>query len=69
MDPSNLAAAFGIWSAVVGIGCAGIVFELSRLRKDLGEMANRLQTLTVAFEHRLTRVESDIQRCPANRRD
>lgn len=60
MEPNNLAAAFGIWAAVVGLVGGGIVYELSRLRKQMDVLAQRLSELTVRFEHRLTRVETRV---------
>ena len=63
MEPNNLATAFTIWAAVVGLVGAGVVFELSRLRAQLSDVANRLHGLTVDFEHRLTALEVDVARC------
>lgn len=63
MSPDNLSIAFAVWSAVVALTGGAVVYELSRLRKDLGIVTDRLNTLMVDYEHRLTIVEADIQRC------
>lgn len=63
MEINSLSAAFTVWAAVVALVGGGIVFELSRLRSELKEMAGRLNEIVVEFEHRLTAVESDIRRC------
>lgn len=68
MNPHDLSVAFSIWAAVVGLVGAAITVELYRLRGDLKEMSKTLNALAVDFEHRLTKVESDILRCPANTR-
>lgn len=62
MDANNLANAFSVWAAVVGLVGFGIVFELSRLRTELKNMAERLNQVVVEFEHRLTAVESAVNR-------
>lgn len=62
MEPNSLAHAFSVWAAVVGLVGAGIVWELSRLRTELRNMGDRLNQVVVEFEHRLTAVESAINR-------
>lgn len=63
MDPSHLVTAFTVWAAVVALVGGSIVWELSRLRGELKEMASRLNAIVIEFEHRLTAVESDMLRC------
>ncbi len=69
MNPDNLAVAFSVWAAIVGLVGAALVWELSRLRSEIKAIADRLNNSVVEFEHRLTAVESDIRRCPSFSRD
>jgi hypothetical protein len=63
MEPLSLTVAFSIWAAVVAMVGGGIVFELSRLRMDVRQIAERLNSLALDHEHRLTAIESDMRRC------
>ena len=61
MDPSNFSYAFGVWAAVVGIIGASIVWELTRLRGDLKELAENLNQYVLHMERRVTHIESHME--------
>lgn len=61
MDPQNLTAAFAMWAAVVGMIGIAIVWELSRLRAEVRNMANLLQRHQLETQGRLTAVETHLQ--------
>ena len=69
MEPNNMAIAFTVWAAVVALIGGGIVWELSRLRDQVSDVADKLAKMAVDFEHRLTAVEQDIRRCAVFARD
>lgn len=62
MDPNNLAQAFAVWAAVVGLVGAALVFELSHLRGEVLALTAILNGHIVETEHRLTTVEADVRR-------
>jgi hypothetical protein len=61
INPVALAQAFGVWAAVVGMIGIAIVWELSRLRREVRELLNRLNSHMVVMEHRVTAVETHLQ--------
>lgn len=60
IDPNSLAAAFGVWAAVVGMIGLAIVWELSRLRREVRDMSKLLADHMIETEHRMTAVESHL---------
>lgn len=60
MDPTNLAGAFAVWAAVVGMIGLAIVWELSRLRGEIRTMAALLNAHQLETQGRLTAVETHL---------
>jgi hypothetical protein len=49
---------FPVWQAVVGMIGIAIVWELSRLRKDVKEISKQLNDLAIHMEHRVATLEA-----------
>ena len=60
MDPRELASAFAVWAAVVGMIGVAIVWELSRLRGEVRHMADALADHMLRTQGRLTAVETHL---------
>lgn len=60
MDPSHLSVAFAVWAAVVGMIGLAIVYELSRLRSEVRNMADSLNEHQMQTQGRLTAVETHL---------
>jgi hypothetical protein len=61
MDPTQLTTAFAVWAAVVGMIGVAIVWELSRLRNEVRNMAFMLNKHQMVTQGRLTAVETHLQ--------
>jgi len=60
IDPGNLATAFAVWAAVVGLIGVAIVWELSRLRGEVRNLAAGLGRHMLETQGRLTAVETHL---------
>jgi hypothetical protein len=60
VDPRDLATAFAVWAAVVGMIGVAIVWELSRLRGEVKAMAELLNRHQMITQGRLTAVETHL---------
>jgi len=61
LEPANLGQAFGVWAAVVGLVGACVVYELARVRGELKEMSEQLNTYIVGMERRVTAIETYLR--------
>ena len=57
MEPNDLATAFAVWAAVVGMIGIAIVWELSRLRAEIKTMGTMLNMHQLETQGRLTAEE------------
>ena len=60
MEPNDLATAFAVWAAVVGMIGIAIVWELSRLRAEIKTMGTMLNMHQLETQGRLTAVETHL---------
>jgi hypothetical protein len=60
MEPNDLATAFAVWAAVVGMIGIAIVWELSRLRAEIKTMGTMLNLHQLETQGRLTAVETHL---------
>ena len=60
MEPNDLATAFAVWAAVVGMIGIAIVWELSRLRGEIKSMGTMLNMHQLETQGRLTAVETHL---------
>ena len=60
MEPNDLATAFAVWAAVVGMIGVAIVWELSRLRAEIKTMGTMLNLHQLETQGRLTAVETHL---------
>ena len=60
MDITTLPTAFSVWAAVVGLIGVAIVWELTRMRRDLHELTDNLNKYIISMERRVTHIESHM---------
>jgi len=60
LEPHSLTTAFGIWAGVVGMIGVAIVWELSRLRREVRVINDQLARHMINTEHRVTAIESHL---------
>ena len=56
----DLPVAFSIWAGIVGLIGVAIIWELTRLRNDLHELADNLNKYVLSMERRVTHIESHM---------
>lgn len=60
MEPHDLTIAFSVWAAVVGLIGVAIVYELTRLRSEMRQISDQLNSYIVSMERRVSTIEAHM---------